>query len=155
VSELRVPTVTLEAEILCADGRSFAGRIFLPAAASRRLGLLPTDEWMNDARPFFPFLPAEASTAVLLNKSEVVVLTVAEAGGEDEEAAGAPLVRRVQVECRERVVEGTVVIDMPSNQRRMQDYLNRPEPFLIVHDGDRRHLVRKTRITRVVEPGRE
>jgi len=57
----------------------------------------------------------------------------------------------VQVECRERVVAGVLVIDMPEGQRRVLDCLNRPDPFLIVRDGEREHLVRKQRITRVVE----
>ena len=60
--------------------------------------------------------------------------------------------RRVQVECRERVVAGLLVIDMPEGHQRVLDYLNRPDAFLIVRDGDREHLVRKQRITRVIEP---
>jgi hypothetical protein len=41
---------------------------------------------------------------------------------------------------------------MPEGHQRVLDYLNRPDPFLIVRDGDREHLVRKQRITRVIEP---
>jgi hypothetical protein len=41
---------------------------------------------------------------------------------------------------------------MPAHLSRVSDFLNRPDPFLIVRDGDRHHLIRKARITRVVEP---
>ncbi|HUG52198.1 MAG TPA: hypothetical protein VMR21_01295 [Vicinamibacteria bacterium] len=151
MSELRVPTVTLEVEIVCADGTWSVGRIFLPAASSHHPGPMLPDEWMNDATPFFPFLPTNASAPVILNKAEVVVLTVSS----DDLPAADPLdspVRNVQVECRERTVAGSLVIDMPEGHRRVLDYLNRPDAFLIVHDGDRHHLVRKARITRVLEP---
>ena len=40
---------------------------------------------------------------------------------------------------------------MPEHHRRVLDYLNRPEAFLALHDGDRLHLVQKHNITRVVE----
>jgi len=148
---LRVPTVALDAEIVCADGTWFVGRIFLPAASSHHTGAMRPDEWMNDSTPFFPFLPANASLPVILNKTEVVVLTVPEEAHPREEDVVNP-VRRVQVECRERTLSGNVIIDMPEGHQRVLDYLNRPEAFLIVHDGDRTHLVRKARITRVLEP---
>lgn len=151
MSELRVPTVAVDAEIVCADGTWFVGRIFLPAASSHHSGPMRSDEWMNDRTPFFPFLPANGSTAVILNKNEVVVLTVvAETPAEDEEPIESPR-RHVQVECRERTLTGELVIDMPEGHRRVLDYLNGPGAFLTVHDGDRHHLVRKAWITRVVE----
>jgi hypothetical protein len=152
VIELRVPTHALDVEIVYADGTWYVGRIFLPVASSHHSGEMRPDEWMNDSTPFFPFLPANASTAVILNRSEVVVLSVVAEPPPEEATADIPK-RRVQVECRERVVAGLVIIDMPEGHQRVLDYLNGPDPFLIVHDGDREHLVRKTRITRVVETG--
>ena len=151
MSELRVPTIAFDAEIVYGDGTWFVGRIFLPAASSHHTGPMRPDEWMNDTTPFFPFLPAEASSPVILNKAEVVVLSVVVEGGLEEGGVESPH-RRVQVECRERIVAGTLVIDMPEGHQRVLDYLNRPDSFLIVRDGDREHLVRKERITRVTEP---
>lgn len=151
MSELRVPTIALDAEIVCGDGAWFVGRIFLPAASSHHTGPMRPDEWMNDTTPFFPFLPANASAPVIMNKAEVVVLSVVVEGALEVEGLESPQ-RRVQVECRERVVSGLLVIDMPEGHQRVLDYLNRPDPFLIVRDGDREHFVRKQRITRVIEP---
>ena len=151
MSELRVPTIALDAEIVCGDGTWFAGRIFLPAASSHHSGPMRPDEWMNDTTPFFPFLPANSPAPVILNKAEVVVLSVVVEGSLEEEGVESPH-RRVQVECKERIVSGLIVIDMPEGHQRVLDYLNRSDPFLIVRDGDREHLVRKQRITRVIEP---
>ena len=150
----RVPTTAMEAEVLCADGRTFHGRIFVPDVAATHRGPVRPAEWMNDAAPFFPFLPAEGTGAFLLNRSEVLVFTVgAESDADLDSPEGeAGLRRRVIVECRDRRFEGEIVIDMPAHLSRVLDYLNRPDPFLIVRDGGRHHLIRKARITRVIEP---
>lgn len=152
MGELRVPTVAFPAEAVCADGRTFVGRIFVPAAASRHAGAMRAEEWMNDSTAFFPFLPDDSRTSVLLNKQELLVLSVAAAAdrGDVIEAPEIPI-RRVAVECGERRLEGSLAIEMPSTQSRVLDYLNRPEPFLTLREGDLHHLVRKSRITRVVE----
>ena len=47
-----------------------------------------------------------------------------------------------------------VRIEMPQSQSRVLDHLNRGEAFLTLRDGQRHHLIRKQRITRVFEtPG--
>jgi len=155
MSELRVPTVAVAAEVLCCDGRSFLGRIFIPATSSHHSGPMRAQEWLNDPQPFFPFLPDASKTPVILNKSEVLVISVAAVADRgdviEEGGDGEQLEQRVCVEAERRRMEGTVVIDMPPNHRRLLDYLNRAEAFLTLRDGDRHHLVRKERITRVRE----
>ena len=59
MDDLRVPTVPVPAEILCADGSRLTGTVFLPPAASHHDGPTRPEEWINDGRPFFPFLPEE------------------------------------------------------------------------------------------------
>lgn len=144
--------VVLQAEVECADGRKFVGRIFIPAASPKHSGPTRSEEWMNEGSWFFPFLPDNAEAPVLLNKREVLVLTVPAAAsfGEIPEGADNP-VRRVAVEAEERRLEGTLIIDMPENHSRVLDYLNRPETFLTLRDGDVHHLIQKERITRVIE----
>jgi hypothetical protein len=152
--EFRVPTTAFVVEILSADGRTFVGQVFVPDVAPTHRGPVRAAEWMNESAPFFPFLPADGSASVLLNRHEVLVCTVAaeaDADLDDPENAGVRR-QRVIVECRDRRFEGDILIDMPSHQSRVLDYLNRAEPFLIVRDGARHHLIRKARITRVLEP---
>lgn len=152
--ELRVPTTAFEAEVLCTDGRTFRGRIFLPDVAATHRGPMRPAEWMNEDASFFPFLPEDGPASFLLNRCEVLVLTVSAAADADLDDPGenVGVHRRVIVECRDRRFEGEIVIDMPSHQSRVLDYMNGPDPFLIVRDGDRDHLIRKARITRVMEP---
>jgi hypothetical protein len=150
--DFKVPTVALAAEVFCDDGRQFQGRIFLPASASHHTGVMRAEEWMNEPTRFFPLLPDGASGPVLLNKSEILVVTVPASADRDVtlEEVEVPE-RRVAVECGNLRLEGTIVIDMPEAHCRVVDYLNRPETFLTLRQGGRHHLVCKPRITRVVE----
>ncbi len=57
----------------------------------------------------------------------------------------------MSIECAGRTLEGNLHIDMPTNQQRVLDYLNRPPAFVSLYTGDRLHLVHKRHITRVTE----
>jgi hypothetical protein len=156
LGDLRVPTVALPAEVLAVDGRSATGRIFVPAAAHTHGGAMRAEEWMNEASDFFPFLPDDAERPVLLNRREVLVLTVpAHADAGDVAEGVTPPERSVVLDCGGRRLSGTLVIDMPEGHNRVLDYLNRPGRFVTLRDGGRHHLVQKARITRVHENGEE
>ena len=151
MSELRVPTVAMNTEILCADGRGFRGRVFVPALASRHTGPMRLEEWLNEPARFFPFLPDDGDKPVLMNKREVLVMTFASPPPDDDSPVPDGPHRRVAVECEARRLEGVLVIDMPSHLSRVLDCLNRSQMFLTLHDDDRHHLIQKERITRVLE----
>jgi hypothetical protein len=158
MSELRIPTVALAAEILCADGRTIVGRIFVPVAAAHHMGPMRAEEWMNEDARFFPFLPDNEETPVLLNKQEILIVSVladADAASDRVEVEQQTPHRRVVVECRDRRIEGELLIDMPTYSSRVLDYLNRAQDFLTLREGNRHHLVRKARISRVVEARQE
>jgi len=152
VQGFQIPRLLRAAEVLCADGRVLRGRVFLPATAASHAGAMRAEEWMNDPLPFFPFLPDGEGSPVILNKEQLVVVTVAAATDRDEtlDEVNVPL-RRVQVECGALRLVGEVLVDMPANHSRLLDLLNRPGAFLNVRDGERHHLVAKARITRVSE----
>ncbi len=146
-----IPRLLRATELVCADGRVLRGRVFLPAAAQAHTGAMRVDEWLEDPALFFPFLPDGEGQPVLLNKEQLLMLTIPRAGDEEGRPAVARR-RRVHVECGALRVDGEVVIDMPASQSRMLDLLNRPGAFLAVHEAGRCHLVRKSWITRVSEP---
>ena len=157
LGDLRVPTIALPAEVLTVDGRMATGRIFVPAAAHNHDGPMRAEEWMNEATDFFPFLADDAEEPVLLNRHEVQVLTVpahADVGDVIEGQAGPPELQ-VVVDCRGRLLSGTIVMDMPEEHQRVLDVLNRPGRFLTLRDGARHHLIQKNRITRVQEIRKE
>lgn len=149
--EFRVPTIALDAEVRYFDERPLRGRIFLPAGAMRHDGPMHPEEWINQASRFFPFLVTGEQRTRLLNKRYVVTLTINAA--EHAEVWGDPIgaPRDVRVECGTLKLEGIVHIEMPEHQQRLLDWANRPEPFLVVYDGDMRHIVQKNRITFLAE----
>jgi len=148
----QVPRLLRAADVLFTDGRRYRGRVFLPATAESHAGAMRVDEWIEEPASFFPFLPDGEGRPVILSKDRLVVLTVPGAGDPDDVHASSSLPRRqVLVECGPLQVAGEVVIDMPADHLRVLDLLNRAGRFLEVREGERRHFVRKSRITRVTE----
>jgi hypothetical protein len=152
VGDLRVPTVALSAEIVTVGGGSVKGRIFLPASAHFHEGAMRAEEWLNEGDNFFPFLQDGAQRPAILNRDEVLVMTVA-AGATPGEVVSEPrpIERAVVMECGGRRLAGTLAIDMPEEHSRVLDYLNGRGRFVTLRDGSRHHLVQKRRITRVEE----
>ena len=152
MSELRIPTQSLSVVVTTAEGRSLSGQVFVPAASALHAGPMRPEEWINEPSSFFPFL-AEGSAGgpILLNKSQVAVLSLAASSEEDDPLRETIIKRKVVVECATRRLEGMLSIDMPAHHSRVLDYVNRPEPFLVLHEGDREHLIFKRHVTRVIE----
>jgi len=150
--DFRVPTVPLATEIQCVDGTVLRGTVYLSADSAVQAGPMLPDEWINGPGMFFPFLPTHSEAAILVNKSNVLTLSVAAPPDDAEQAPElALLVQGVVVEAGTARLEGSVAIDMPDYRRRLVDYLNRPEPFLALKSGTRLHFVRKDCISRVAE----
>src|SRR5260370_25180915 len=105
MDELRIPTLTLAADVLLTDGRQYAGRLFVPAAAPRHAGPTRASEWLNEPTEFFAFLPDDSPDPVMMNKGEVLFFILpAEAndtGSLDEIHTPRPA---VEVECAGRRV---------------------------------------------------
>lgn len=147
MESLRVPTLTLDVEVRYFDERPLLGQIFVPAYAQNHDGPERIEEWMNRAADFFPFLQQGRDHATLLNKRYVVVLS-SDAPGEELPPG---VERAVVVECGTLRLHGNVYIDMPEHSSRLLDWANRGEPFLVLYDGARKHLVRKSRVTSLCE----
>jgi hypothetical protein len=152
MDDLRVPTTSLPVEILCADGRAMLGDIFLPAQSSLQSGPMRPDEWSESPHPFFPFRSREAQALTILNRGEVVSLTVPAAsnGAADDTCTDVP-VMRIAVEAGGTRFEGDVLVDMPPGHQRVADWLNAPAAFFTVRAGSAHHLIQKRHVTRVVE----
>jgi hypothetical protein len=150
--EVHVPRLLRAAEVLSADGEKMRGRVFLPATAEAHTGPMRAAEWMNDPVEFYPFLPDGEGSPVILSKAQTIMVTVMASADRDEALEGAPApVRQVRVECGPVRIEGEVVLDLPAQQSRVLDLLNREERFLTVRDSDLHHLVCKAHITRVTQ----
>jgi hypothetical protein len=152
MSDLSVPTVQLEAEVRFVDGTTLTGTVYIPTVSAVRAGPMLPQEWINGPPLFFPLRLHHAPSAILVNKRQVLSLCVPTAQGEDDSPwESASLVLRVVAEAGTERFEGEVVIDMPEGQRRLADYLNRPEMFLLLQSGAQQHLIQKDRISRMSE----
>jgi hypothetical protein len=153
MDDLRVPTVPLEVEVRYFDERPMSGRIFLPANAQRHDGPMRPDEWINQSNPFFPFLENGTVRPVILNKRYVVVLSATKWEDEAERIEEIGVARKVLVECGKLRLAGVVHVNMPEEQSRLLDWVNRPEHFLLLREGQLWHIVQKNRITSLQELG--
>ena len=153
MEEFQVPTTPVEAEAHCADGVSYRGKVFLPASKSTHAGPMLVADWMNEPDSFFPFKSDTLESPIILNKRDLLALTVPAPQQPEVEPGDGPVLehRQVALECGAMRLQGKVMLDMPAENRRVLDFLNRSEPFLSLIDGDRQHLVRRTAITRVFE----
>ncbi|MGN6184410.1 MAG: hypothetical protein ACTHQM_12235 [Thermoanaerobaculia bacterium] len=143
MEHLRVPTVAFDVEIRYFDERPLRGRIFVPARAAHHDGPMRPEEFLNQSTLFIPFLEDDRDGVTLLNKRYIVVLTVKVP--DDHSEIG--IARAVRVECGTLQLAGVVHIDMPEHLSRLQDWANQSDPFLVVYEGDRRHIIQKNRIT--------
>ncbi len=150
---LHIPRLLRTAEIVCADGGVRRGRVFLPAAAPPKSGAMGVAHWLEESTVFFPFLPDGEGRPVLVNKEQLLVLTVAAADAGDPLEVPAPR-RQVRVRSGTLEIEGEIAIEMPATHSRVLDVLNRPDTFLAVTSGTRVHFIRKSQVVRVDEPDR-
>ncbi len=155
MTDLRVPTTTQPVTITCADGRAFAGDIFLPAQSSRHAGPMRLDEWSGTVPAFFPFRARDAARPTIFSLDAVVAFTVPVGDVDASDAPDEPLVdapvARVVVDAGSASFAGDMVIDMPRDHQRVGDWLNTPDPFVIVRAAGEHHLIHKRHITLVVE----
>jgi hypothetical protein len=151
MSDFKVPTVQLATELHWTDGPVLRGHVYMPALSAVHAGPMQPQEWINSPPVFFPFRQDGGET-ILVNKHQVLAMSVeAPAPGEEDAWEPAVLMKRAVVEAGGRRFEGDVTIDMPENQRRLVDYLNRPESFLCLVSGGSHLLVRKELIARAFE----
>ena len=149
--DLRIPTVAIAAEVLLQSGEKLAGQVFLPLLASRHSGRPRPDEWVNQPTGFFPFLPEGRPHAVILNKDTVQIISMDLSPELSVEDASTGFTSRVALRLGEKVLEGTLLIDMPAERTRVLDYLNHGEHFIPLWGTDAYHLVRKSCITMITE----
>lgn len=152
----RVPVLPVDVTIVCSDGERLMGKVFIPEKASQHTGPMRAEEWVNQDESFFPFLQEGTKKPVILNKSQLLLLTVAAENDPSDLPDDAPIPKRsVSILTSEVRVHGMIVVDMPHNHERILDVLNGNGDFLPVHDGNLHHLVAKRLIVRVIEEGEE
>lgn len=127
-------TVTLEGE------PSAEVVLFLAEQAESHEGNERPGDLLGRSQPFLPILDKEGSLA-LIGRDRIRTLTLS---ADEEPPPAAATVARVQLKLAGGVrIEGTVHYVMPEAQRRLQDFLNQPEPFVAVRQAERVIFVNK------------
>jgi hypothetical protein len=151
-NDLRVPVAALPVEVRYTDGRTVAGRIFVPATALHHAGPTRVDEWINEGGGFFPFLPNDSAQSVLVNKATVLAIVVPAWADEPDPAEEVPVPEKVlSIECAGASFQGVVRLDLPVHHGRVLDFLNLQAMFLTVRSGGRHLLINKAHVRRVIE----
>jgi hypothetical protein len=148
----RVPRVRVNVQVALVGRRTREVSIFLGERAENHSGHERPSDVVNGDRKFLPAL--ERDTLVFLNLEAVTMVTfAAELEYTEEElqlieaAVQHETQRRIEVVLEDgTALNGDVAYVMPEGQRRVQDFLNGPEHFFRLKDGDRARLVNKRRV---------
>lgn len=144
MEEYRVPTTSIEVELQFTDSRVQRGVIFVPASQS-------VDAWSADPAAFFPFRPAGTQGTELIARRSVVRLSFTPPPAREEDAPTGMERCAVAIEYAGGRFDGEVLLDTPSNQRRLVDYVNQPGAFLTLHKGEKAHLIQKRWVVRIIQ----
>ena len=158
--QYRVPKREVIAEVVLFGQPPASMTIFLSDRAETHSGFERPSDLLNRAGAFIPAAEKKGGL-VLLRRDAVTTLSVLasdELGGGEPRAEdlAAEQATRLQVEI---VLEdgskacGTLTYLMPEGERRLLDFLNLPEGFITLRDGDRIRLVNKNRIARITTAG--
>jgi hypothetical protein len=133
-------------------------RLFLNERAQSREGAERPSDLLNGPGEFLPTLESSRKV-VLLQKDALLVLSVAaeaEFPSQDDAAGVAGAAVSVEVVLQDATeIRGVVRFAMPEGRSRLVDFLNLPERFLAIREGNRARLVNKRAIVRVSIIGQE
>ncbi len=144
MEEFRVPTTSIEVELQFTDSRVQRGAIFVPESQS-------VDAWSADAATFFPFRPAGTQGTELIARHSVVRLSFTPPPAREEDTPTTEERCAVVIECPGGRFEGEVLLDTPSNQRRLVDCVNQSGAFITLHKGEKAHLIQKRLVVRIIQ----
>jgi hypothetical protein len=144
MEEFRVPTTSIEVELQFTDSRVQRGAIFVPASQS-------VEAWSGDTSAFFPFRPAGTQGTELIARRSVVRLSFTSPEVREEDTPTTMERCAVVIECPGGRFEGEVLLDTPTNQRRLVDYVNQPGAFITLHKGEKVHLIQKKLVVRIIQ----
>jgi len=149
----RVPKRKVSVRIRTSKGKEETVSLFLSECAEDHAGPEQASDFFNSPRDFLVAqLQSDAFVFVRRGSLSLVTLEL-----DDEQLAGADPVagdlyieEDVEVELEDGLLlEGTTRYQRPEAQARLQDYLNGPEPFLLLYSSEQVHLVNKSCISRI------
>ena len=157
VDPYRVPKNQVPVEVRILSGTSMALTLFLSGVAQSHAGTERPSDLLNTGDSFLPALGPDG-TLIFLQKDAIEVVSFSakhELGGDilmtaalrSEQAMSADVSIVLQDGSE---LNGTIRYLMPEGNRRLQDFLNQPDRFLALQDGEMIRLINKRRIERIL-----
>lgn len=152
-----IPKTVIQAGVTMPGRKRRQVEIFLgDCAASHAGGERVIDLLASEVR-FIPVRDAESGQVIFLQRSSIMVLTVPlehelRADLEDGGLLETEIAERFHIEVvlsDGSIVKGELTYVMPEGMRRLQDFLNLPEPYLSIRDGEAAHIVSKSHVSEV------
>jgi CRP-like cAMP-binding protein len=128
IEKSRIPVI-----VTLADGEELAGDMFAQGYAELHYGPERPSDILNDPHEYFPLALSDAET-LLISKQNVREVNALSSSRDDWRLLPAWRQQRVDVRLASgEICSGTVDLEVPSDQPRLLDFLNRmPEQFLTV-----------------------
>jgi hypothetical protein len=155
---LRIRKEPLEVELALAGRPPRVVVIFLAEHAGHGFERQTVLDLLEQVEPFLPALDVETGVCESVNARAVVWIGMSRQSMEAEGGADELFEHRKCVRVALAgggSLEGEVLYSAPEGESRLVDYLNRPERFIRLWDGDRVFLVNKQSVVRIGENGHE
>lgn len=151
----QVPKHTVQAEVLLTTGPALQLRFFLSEAAMTHEGPERPSDLLRRAKSFLPVNDTGGEGVSILRREAIMVLTISETdeiepGDPDGSVLAGGAGGRIEVLLVTGTkVEGELRYQMPEGQRRIQDFLNTGEPFLMLRSEGKISFVNKSHVVRI------
>ena len=146
-----VPKRPVQATVTMADGEPAPVVLFLADRAETHEGSERPSDLLARSGAFLPILDRDGALA-LIGRDRISILSLPI---EEDPPPALATSCRVQIRVSGGTsIEGTVHYMMPEANRRLQDFLNLPEPFVAVRQTETVIFINKGRIIEVRTPTR-
>lgn len=152
MEDLRVPKQRVAAEVLLPGGAARRIALFLSSNASHHSGPERASDLLNGGDDFIPAFDEEAKAMSFLHRAGLAGVRVARTlEHEESEELTLPTEHEVEVLLGSgQLLRGVVSFVRPPDRSRLVDFLNEPEPFFRLQEGESTVLVNKRHVARVV-----
>jgi len=130
-------TEQVAAEVVFVDGTSLQGNLHLQTGSAHHRGAETILEMLNRVESFFPMTLPSGEIA-LVSKAQTAVVTSGPMPRRDD-ADRASIAKTVVLDVHVTgcgVMRGTASLELPPSHSRALDFLNEPERFFSITDGE-------------------
>ena len=152
-NQYRIPKQRVAADITFSGSPSARLNLYLSECAQTHAGYERPSDLLNGKSQFIPATQTDGAVVILnrdLIRSVEVEATFEFGGGPDPMSPYSVTSAEIEVTLSDRTkITGTVSFSLPGSQRRVQDFMNLEEQFLVIRKDDLAVLVNKTQIQSV------